>query len=121
MQPRKAAERKSEEMIWIAAMIVYTINEISSGENWYKGVIKGLCIFAAALCAATLAPAQTLFLGIVMISALAANELYRIDRRRTSAARTLEKLDDRALDRRARAARRGFVLGGKDGRGRRAA
>lgn len=108
-------------MIWMAAVIVYTINEISSGDNWYKGVIKGLCGFAAALCAATLAPGHTLFLGIVMISALIAMELYRIDLRRTEAAQNLEKLDDRAAERKAYAARRGIRLGRSNGRTRRAA
>ncbi len=108
-------------MIWMAAVIVYTLNEIASGDNWYKGVIKALCGFAAAFCAATLAPAHTLFLSIVAISALIASELWRIDQKRSKAARNLERLNDRAADRKAVNARHGISMNGKGSRGRRAA
>lgn len=97
-------------MILIAALMVLVLNEYASGEGWYKGVIKGLCGFTVLFWAATVSPGRTFVLCMMGLCAVAAAELYRIDERRSSAARTLKELDERAAERNARNARRGLLL-----------
>lgn len=108
-------------MVLIAAFMVLILNECSSGEGWYKGVIKGLCGFTALVCAATLSPERTLVLSIMGLCAVAAAELYRIDTRKTAAARTLRDLDEREAERNARNARRELRLTGERYESRKAA
>ena len=109
------------KMILVAALIVLVINEYSSGEGWCRGVIKGLCGAAGLIWAATVSPARTFILCVMVLCAFVAIELDRISRRRSEAARTLKLLDERADERNARNARRGLHLTRGSSRKRRAA
>ena len=93
-------------MVLTAMLIVLVINEYASGDGWYKGVIKGLCLAAALVWAATVSPGRTFVLGIMALCALLASELARIDNRRKTARQILDILDERADERKARIARR---------------
>ena len=97
-------------MVLIGTLIVLVINEYSSGEGWYKGVIKGLVGAAGLIWAATVSPARTFVICMMVLCALVAVELARIDDKRKSAAERLKVLDERAEERKARNARRGLHI-----------
>ena len=109
-QRENGVERKLEKMVLVGILIVLVINEYSSGEGWYKGVIKGLVGASGLIWAATVSPARTFVICIMALCALMAVELARIDDRRKSAAERLKVLDERAEERKARNARRGLHL-----------
>lgn len=92
-------------MVLVGILILLVINESSSGEGWYKGVIKGLLGAAGLVWAATVSPERTLVICIMIMCALVAVELARIDDRRSSAAERLRELDERDAERKARRAR----------------
>lgn len=108
-------------MVLTAVLIVLVINEYSSGEGWYKEVIKGLFVAAALIWASVVSPARTLVLCIMVLCALIAAELARIDSTRKSAAQTLKELDERAAERAARNARRELRMASKSETRRKAA
>ncbi|SFD11355.1 hypothetical protein [Ruminococcus albus] len=97
-------------MVLVGTLIVLVINEYSSGEGWYKGVIKGLVGASGLVWAATVSPARTFVICMMVLCALVAAELARIDDKRKSAAERLKVLDERAEERKAREARRGLHL-----------
>ena len=102
--------KEVRKMVLIGTLIVLVINEYSSGEGWYKGVIKGLMGAAGLIWAATVSPARTFVICMMVLCALVAVELARIDDKRKSAAERLKVLDERAEERKARNARRGLHL-----------
>jgi hypothetical protein len=106
----KGRGKEVGKMILMGTLIVLVINEISSGDGWYKGVIKGLIGAAGLILAATVSPARTFALCIMVLCALAAVEMARIDDRRKSAARRLKELDEIDAERKARRARRRLHL-----------
>lgn len=106
----KGRGKEVRKMVLIGTLIVLVINEYSSGEGWYKGVIKGLMGAAGLIWAATVSPARTFVICMMVLCALVAVELARIDDKRKSAAERLKVLDERAEERKARNARRGLHI-----------
>lgn len=106
----KGRGKEVSKMVLVGTLIVLVINEYSSGEGWYKGVIKGLIGAAGLIWAATVSPARTFIICIMLLCALVAVEMARIDDRRKSAAKRLKELDERDEERKARNARRSLHL-----------
>ena len=95
----KGRGKEVSKMVLVGTLIVLVINEYSSGEGWYKGVIKGLIGAAGLIWAATVSPARTFIICIMLLCALVAVEMARIDDRRKSAAKRLKELDERDEER----------------------
>ncbi|MBQ8966751.1 hypothetical protein [Ruminococcus sp.] len=93
-------------MVLVGALIILVLNECSSGEGWFRGLALSLCGAAGLIWAATVSPARTFVIGLMVLCAVVAVELDRISRRRSEAAKTLRMLDDKDMDRNARNARR---------------
>ena len=97
-------------MVLTGVLIILVINEYSSGEGWYKGVIKGLVLAAVLIWAAAAAPAKMFVLCLMGFCALAAGELARISDKKENAKKRLAELDEREYERQARNNRRGLRL-----------
>ena len=93
-------------MALTAVLMVLVVNEISSGEGWYKGVIKGLVLAAFLIYSAYTAPGRTFVLCLMGLCALLASELARISDKRENARKNLAVLDERECERQARNNRR---------------
>lgn len=66
-------------MLWIFALMILVVNEYSSGEKWFGGVLKGFAALSILFTIGVFFTGQLLVLSIFALAGVTAVELYEKD------------------------------------------